>query len=154
MITGVLDPISSYKHSVIDLHNCDDFSMRLIILRRIVRRRIVRPLGQRPNQSWLHLRQPWIYQAQRIEHLMSASDQRNRGHLTTRSDRSTNHHRPQKTIITQMISLLISLQNRTSKIQEKRIHRIHKWLYSIRSRSSIEWMFNSRQKKDFKFYFL
>ena len=47
MITGVLDPTSNYKHSVIDLHNCDEFAMRLIILRRIVRatnrpRRIVR----------------------------------------------------------------------------------------------------------------
>ena len=41
MITGVLNPTSNYKHSVIDLHNPDEFAMRLIILRRIVRRRIV-----------------------------------------------------------------------------------------------------------------
>ena len=51
MITGVLNPTSNYKHSVIDLHNCDEFAMRLIILRRIVRRRIVRP----PRKSRFHI---------------------------------------------------------------------------------------------------
>ena len=37
MMTGVLKPTSNYKYSVIDLHTCDEFAMRLATLRRIVR---------------------------------------------------------------------------------------------------------------------
>ena len=57
-------------------------------------------------------------------------------------------------MLTRMIILLTYIQNRPNRIQEKQNHRMHKWLYSIRSRNSSEWVFKSVQSIDLRFYLL